>query len=329
MEVRFRPARQDKQATQAVQQNRCLLEGTLPTLVVLLLLAGCSSSPSGSNRFTLFPEVHVLSEKARQLVQRDSPLDLPRELDKHPLPPYRVEPGDVLEIIRPVDPSELPDEAAPDKKPLPPINIPANQPILPDGTINLGQFGRLVVAGKTAEEIEGMVRAIVQAHIKRDPGFINVRILVHDSKVYYVLGEVNSPGAFPLKGRETVLDGLMAAGGLHDRGSRYNIILTRPTKPDGCRIVLPICWYDITQVGDTSTNYQLMPGDRIYVPTRTMFEAKKAAKSCGPCNRDHVPCEIPVKPPHHPVHPVSPEQPIPPLGVAKPGPDAGPGAVLP
>ncbi len=286
-----------------------LLPAAIPLVGLVFLLAGCSSTTG--RRVTPFPEVHELSDKARDLRQMASPLALPRELDKHPLPPYRVQPGDVLEVISATEPLTQEEEAPPAKKVPPAIHIPPNQPILPDGTINLGRFGRIVVVGKTGDEIEGMIRSTVAGQLKRDPGFISVRILVHDSMVYYVLGEVNSPGSFPLKGRETVLDGLVAAGGLHDRGSRYNIILSRPTKPDGCRVVLPICWYDITQVGDTSTNYQLMPGDRIYVPTRTMFEAWKDAKAkCGPCKRGHVPCQIPLLPHEHAEPPAPPEHPI-------------------
>jgi hypothetical protein len=119
------------------------------------------------------------------------------------------------------------------------------------------------------------------------------------SKVYYVQGEVNAPGAFPLAGRETVLDGLIAAGGLTDRASRINIILSRPTPPGSCRIVLPICYRDIVQLGDTTTNYQLAPGDRIYVATRTLHESLEClSKSvCDYCNRPQTPCPLPAVPP--------------------------------
>ena len=42
-----------------------------------------------------------------------------------------------------------------------------------------------------------------------------------------------------------------------------------PTVRLGCpRIVLPVCWKQIVQLGDTTTNYQIAPGDRIYVPGR-------------------------------------------------------------
>ena len=73
--------------------------------------------------------------------------------------------------------------------------------------------------------------------------------------------------------------------------SRRNIILSRPTRPDSCRIVLPICYREIVQVGDTSTNYQLMPGDRIYVATRDFHEEMFHKKpECAPCGGPQRAC---------------------------------------
>jgi protein involved in polysaccharide export with SLBB domain len=231
-------------------------------------------------------------DSARAVRQQDVALPLPRELNKSVTPPYIVEPGDVLLVLTPEQ--DTADASAADKNRPTPIHIPADQPVLPDGTIDLGQYGRLLVAGKTADQIEGAIRGVVQAQLQRDPGFIDVRIIVRDSKVYYVLGEVNSPGAFALKGRETALDGIIAAGGLNDRASRNNIILAQPTPPDSCRIVLPICYSEIVQLGDTTTNYQIQPGDRIYVPARTFAEV------CG-CNKcricEHAQTACPILPP--------------------------------
>src|SRR5262249_18970851 len=161
-------------------------------------------------------------------------------------------PGDVL-LVQPVDLDS-------------PARIPGDQPVLPDGTINLGRYGRVLVAGRTVDEIETLVRGVVETQTK-NAGAISVRVVTRVSKAFYVLGEVNAPGSFTLNGRETVLDGIVAAGGLTDRASRRNIILSRPTAPDSCRLVLPVCYSEIVQVGDTSTNYQLTPGDRIYVPS--------------------------------------------------------------
>ncbi len=290
-------AGEQRQSRQRMARWRILNHGASPLSLVLALLAGCSTTPSGERRFTLFPEGHILTREARAVRQPATPLALPRELDKHPTPPYRVEPGDGLLVV-PAETDGVGYEAPGGAAKPPPLNIPADQPILPDGCINLGRYGRLMVAGKTVEEIEAMIRTAIQAQIHRDPGIITVRIITRDSKVYYVLGEVNSPGVFPLKGRETVLDAIVAAGGLNERASRYNGILSRPTTPYSCRIVLPICWHNIVLLGDTTTNYQIMPGDRVYIPTRSGHEAKRAAKTgCPGCSRDHSPCPIPVLPP--------------------------------
>src|SRR5262249_23767338 len=68
------------------------------------------------------------------------------------------------------------------------------------------------------------------------------------------------------------------------------IILSRPTPPHGCRVVLPICYNDIVQVGDTSTNYQIQAGDRVYVPTRSCWEEVFRNKpECPPCGGPHTP----------------------------------------
>src|SRR5438270_13860857 len=209
------------------------------------------------------------------------PLAIPRKLEKEPLPPFIVEPGDVL-LVQPVDLDS-------------PVRLPGDQPVLPDGTINLGKYGRHLVAGKTVAEIENLVKAVVMAQTK-DAGFISVRLVSRQSKVFYVLGEVNAPGAFQLSGRETVLDAIVAAGGLTDRASRNNIILSRPSRPEQCRTVLPVCYKQIVQLGDTTTNYQIAPGDRVYVPSRTTLETifgAKCDKSPCECLSTQVPCTLP------------------------------------
>jgi protein involved in polysaccharide export with SLBB domain len=225
--------------------------------------------------------VNKLTEPAKRLREQSGvALELPRELSKTVLPAYVVEPGDVLLVT----PAELDS----------PVRLPGDQTVLPDGTIDLGQYGRPVVAGKTVPQIEAEVQQLVTAKLKKDEqgsGTVNVRLVNRVSKLYYVLGEVNAPGSFPLAGRETVLDGIVAAGGLTRQASRRNILLARPTAPDGCRVVLAVCYNDIVELGDTSTNYQLQPGDRIYIPSQSTLEGLfPNQKECPPCNRPQVGC---------------------------------------
>ena len=245
------------------------------TTALALLLAGCTTGPGG--RSSLFPQGHRLIEPARDIAAAaPEPLPLARELDKRVTPPYVVEPGDVI-LVQSADFES-------------PIRLPGDQTVMPDGTIHLGRYGQLLVAGKTVEEIQATARSLLQSQVKDVPP-ITARVVTRTSKVFYVLGEVNNPGAFQLTGRETVLDAIVAsAGGLTDRASRNRIILSRPSHPGEGRIVLPICYSEIVQLGDTSTNYQLLPGDRIYVPTWTFFEdCKRDKKPCPPCGKPQQP----------------------------------------
>lgn len=236
-------------------------------------LSGCSVGSAfglSTPRYKLIPE-------AEQFRDAFPPPPVARELAKTPLTEYLVEPGDAL-LVQPVEFDS-------------PVRLPADQPILPDGTIELGEYGRPVVAGRSVPAIEAVVKELVKAKEKNDVP-LTVRLVGRQSKVYYVLGEVNSPGSYPLSGRETVLDGLMAAGGLTRTAQEKKVILVRPTQPDGCREVLPVCYPQIVQLGDSTTNYQLRPGDRIFVPSQGTLESlfPSRSKTTAPCCQPHAPC---------------------------------------
>ena len=233
-----------------------------------LLLAGCSAVPGGTG-FT--DGAHRLLPAARELRRAGaSPHGVPTELGKQPLPAYVLEPGDVV-LVQPADHAS-------------PLRMPADQTVMPDGTIDLGTAGRLAVGGKTVREVEVLAATAVAAQsvdpvgvatvaARADkPAAVTVRVVSRTSQVFYVLGEVNAPGAFPLQGRETVLDAVLAAGGLTQRASADGVILSRPTRPGESRAVFPVCYPEIVQLGDTTTNYQIAPGDRVYVPAQAPGE---------------------------------------------------------
>src|SRR5438067_2141984 len=144
--------------------------------LALLLITGCSTA---GNRFTLFPQGHRLIDSAKMVRSSyPDPLPLPRELEKRVSTPFTVEPGDVL-LVQPANLES-------------PVRLPGDQPVLPDGTINLGRYGRVIVAGKTVDDIEAQIKPLIEAQTK-DAGPITVRVVSRQSKVYYVLGEVNAP----------------------------------------------------------------------------------------------------------------------------------------
>jgi hypothetical protein len=57
---------------------------------------------------------------------------------------------------------------------------------------------------------------------------------------------------------------------------------------------MPICYRHITQLGDTTTNFQLMPGDRIVVATRSLSESLfSCLQGCPCCKGPQCACPTP------------------------------------
>jgi protein involved in polysaccharide export with SLBB domain len=70
---------------------------------------------------------------------------------------------------------------------------------------------------------------------------------------------------FPITGNETVLDAIARTGGISQVSSK-NIWIARPAPNGvGCEQILPVNWDEIARGAATATNYQLMPGDRLFI----------------------------------------------------------------
>jgi polysaccharide biosynthesis/export protein len=207
--------------------------------------------------------------------------NIPREFQKITMPDYVVEPPDLLivEVL----------EALPGRP------ISGERLVRPDGKISLGFYGEVYVAGLTLPEVKEKILLHLRKYINDeilglidvDPGTgevkvdangrpktkdpkesdrIIVDVTAYNSKNYYVLGDVLLPGKLPITGNETVLDALEYAGGLLPTAAPQNIRLVRPAPPGACcEQILPVNLAAITNAGDPTTNYQLMPGDRIIV----------------------------------------------------------------
>ena len=179
----------------------------------------------------------------------------PRELQMVSMPPYVVEPPDELEVS--VRPSALEFSTL-------------TAVVRSDGMLDLGFYGDVYVAGLTLEEVERKIaEQLGPVAVRRkvaDPVSVSVRLVNgNQSKQYYVIGTVTTQGKFPLTGSETVLDGILQAG-LRSNSLPDKAYLVRPHPAGGPCQVMKIDWPGIKDRGDTLTNYQLFPGDRIIVP---------------------------------------------------------------
>jgi polysaccharide export outer membrane protein len=139
--------------------------------------------------------------------------------------------------------------------------------VAPDGKVNLGTYGRVRIVGMTIEE----ARAAIESHLSQylEQPQIALDVLGYNSKVFYVVTQGAGLGdqvvILPAKGNETVLDAIGQIQGLQSNHST-RMWVARPgaNECDGDQ-VLPVDWLAVTQRGDTTTNYQLLPGDRLYV----------------------------------------------------------------
>jgi protein involved in polysaccharide export with SLBB domain len=144
-----------------------------------------------------------------------------------------------------------------------------------DGTVSLGTYGCVYVAGLTLQEIRQVIEQQL-SHFVQNPE-ISVDVYAYNSKFYYVIFDGGGYGQqvlqFPYTGNETVLSAISRAGGLPAVSSKRRIWVARPAPCDkGCSQVLPVDWNAITQGGRTCTNYQLFPGDRIFVKADCLIE---------------------------------------------------------
>lgn len=146
--------------------------------------------------------------------------------------------------------------------------------VAPDGRVNLGIYGNVYVSNMTVEE----ARDAIQTHLSRflDNPRVAVDVGSYNSKVYYVItegaGYGESISRFPVTGNETVLDALSQINGISQLASKSHIWIARPV-PDGsgCDQILPVRWNEVTGDGAISSNYQVLPGDRIFLASDKLY----------------------------------------------------------
>jgi polysaccharide export outer membrane protein len=137
----------------------------------------------------------------------------------------------------------------------------------PDGTVNLGTYGSVYVTGLTLAEAKEVIEAQLDKFL--DAPLVSVDVFSYNSKVYYVItegaGQGDNVAKFPVTGNETVLDAIAQVNGLSKLSSK-EIWIARPAPSGiGCDQVLPVDIDAIMRGGATATNYQLLPGDRLFI----------------------------------------------------------------
>jgi len=135
--------------------------------------------------------------------------------------------------------------------------------VLPDGTISFPLVGHVAAAGKTTEELVGLLRERLRKFIPDSE--VNVRLLAAAGNMIYVTGEVAHPGAFVMTRPTDVMQALSMAGGLTQFAKKNSIIVLR-READGRTRSFPFEYGEVEDGENIESNILLQSGDTIVAP---------------------------------------------------------------
>lgn len=137
-------------------------------------------------------------------------------------------------------------------------------PVRPDGKVSTPLVDELVAQGKTSLEIAREVEKALGKYV-RDPvvtvivtGFVGPY-----SEQIRVIGEAAKPQALPYKQNMTILDVMIAVGGLTDFADGNSASILRASE-GGKRYSVRL--KDLIKRGDVSANVEMKPGDILTIP---------------------------------------------------------------
>lgn len=127
-----------------------------------------------------------------------------------------------------------------------------------DGNITLPLLGDLPAGGKTPNEVEKIITKSLSKYVVKP--LVTVTVQEVRSKKYYMDGQVNRPGEYPLVAPTTVLEAISKAGGLQEWANRKHIYVLRGDKR------LKFNYKQVLKGKNMDQNIKLKPGDHVVVP---------------------------------------------------------------
>lgn len=143
-------------------------------------------------------------------------------------------------------------------------------PVRPDGKISVPLIGDVMAGGRAPAEVGKDIQERLAVFV-RDP---QVAVILTDLRSHEYLsrvrvtGAVRQPVSIPFRQGMTVLDAVLAAGGLTNYAASDRAELYRQTG-DGTQSYR-VSLDQILNHGDLTTNFPVAPGDVITVPERIL-----------------------------------------------------------
>jgi len=143
----------------------------------------------------------------------------------------------------------------------------------PDGKIQYAFVGDLEGEGLTKEQLKQAVEKKLEKFVKGAD--VSVTISANRSKFVYELGEVHSPGKYPMKGDKVSLREAVVAAGLPTPFAalrRIYVINPHELLPKARKIDL----YRVLYKGILKDDIDLTPGDLVVIPSTVPSEINRA-----------------------------------------------------
>jgi polysaccharide biosynthesis/export protein len=162
-------------------------------------------------------------------------------------PDYRIGPGDTLKV------SVFQND-----------NLTVTLPVRPDGKISTPLVEDMVAVGKTPSQLARDIEKSLAEYIKSPKVSVVVTVALSIYSQVKVIGQVKTPESLPFREGMTVLDAVLAVGGLSQfaAGNRAQLIRTENGKQTEIKVKLD----SLLNSGDMKQNLPLRPGDVLVVP---------------------------------------------------------------
>ena len=143
--------------------------------------------------------------------------------------------------------------------------------VRPDGMITTPLIPDLQAAGKTPGQLADDIRLALTKYVD-DP---RVSVMVDSfqgtfSQQIRVVGATEKPASLPYRANMTLLDAMIAVGGLSEYAAGNRARLIRHDRATGKQKEYDLKIARLLKKGDTSANVRLEPGDVIIIP-ESMF----------------------------------------------------------
>lgn len=138
-------------------------------------------------------------------------------------------------------------------------------PVSPDGQISMSLTGTISVVGKSTVEVEKIISELISDYIKSPKVTVQVKNASGNTmERVKVIGDAVTPAAFPYKDGMTLLDVMIAIGGLTPYADGNDAELLR--FENGGMVIYPLKIEDLLDDAELSENVDLLPGDVIRIP---------------------------------------------------------------